>query len=132
MKVKINERLCPTLDSDYDRLYLRNDQTSTAGRKFVALKARKCEPKLDGPCESDAKIGKLLESLIWTYYMAVGTAKLDDQSNYGKNPIVPIDTFFKQFQCNLDSYRDDDINIHINNVRTRDSRFNVFAPYKSY
>ena len=63
----------------------------------MALKARKCDAKYDGPCKSDKDIERLLESLVWTYYMAVGTAKLADTANYGKNPLVPIDTFFKQF-----------------------------------
>ena len=78
LTTKINERLCPTLDEDYDRLFLKNDQTHTKERKFVALKARKCEPKLDGPCKSDAEIEELLSQLVWTYYMATGTAKLGD------------------------------------------------------
>ena len=99
LKQKINERLCPILDSDYDKLMLKNDQTHTGERKFVGIKARKCQPGVDdvdgNKCKSNEDIEKLLNNLIWTYYMAVGTAKLGDQSLYDKSPIVPIDTFFK-------------------------------------
>ena len=64
--------------------------------------------------------------------MAVGVAKLGDQSNYGKSPIVPIDTFFKQFTVSLNTYRDDDINVHTHHVKTKDERINVFKPFDHY
>ena len=60
LKTKINERLCPILNSDYDKLYLKNDQTHTKERKFVGIKARKCEPLLDGPCKTNEEIEELL------------------------------------------------------------------------
>ena len=64
--------------------------------------------------------------------MATGVAKLGDKSNYGKSPIVPIDTFFKQFQLNLDKYHDSNNFIHQNHVKTKDSRINIFEPYKHF
>ena len=72
-----------------------NDQTHTKYRKFPAIKIRKCQRDLDGPCKSDREIDDLLRSVLWTYYMAHGVARLGDSNNKKGNPIEPIDTFFK-------------------------------------
>ena len=64
--------------------------------------------------------------------MAVGEAKLGDKGNYGKSPIVPIDTFFKQFQLDLYKYHDNNNFIHQNHVKTKDSRINIFEKFRHF
>ena len=87
------------MDENYDKLKMKNDQPHTEERKYVTIKIRKCSEMLDGgeefppetkegyaeeerrriarrgrKCKSDAEITELLNSLVFTYYMATGVA----------------------------------------------------------
>ena len=111
---------------------MKNDQPHALERKYVGVKVRKCSEKLDGPCKPDKDITELLNSLVFTFYLATGVAQLGERSNYGKNPIKPVDNYFQQFQLSLDSYRDNNVLVRTNHIYTHDSRYNIFQNYKHF
>ena len=74
---------------------MKNDQPNTIERAYTALKIRKCNSKIDNVvCESDKKIQKLLDKLVFTIYFITGVAELGKPQNYNKNPIKPSDKFY--------------------------------------
>ena len=89
---KIKFRLCPIMNENYDRLFMKNDQPHTVERKYVTIKIRKCSEMIDGDeefppasekeaietrgrvCKNKTEIQDLLDNLVFTYYMATGVA----------------------------------------------------------
>ena len=85
------------------------------------MKIRKCNSKIDNVvCESDEKIQKLLDKLVFTIYFITGVAELGKPQNYNKNPIKPSDKFYQQFQLDMKSYRDNNNFLSTHHVETLD------------
>ena len=57
---------------------MKDDHPNTVERKFVAVKFRKCELGVEKVCKTNDEIEKLLEKLVFTFYIAVGVAELGD------------------------------------------------------
>ena len=86
---RIKFRLCPNIhDPNYKRLFMKYDQPNTVERAYTAMKIRRCNSTIDKiECASEAKISKLLDNLVFTFYFITGVAELGKKENYNKNPI---------------------------------------------
>ena len=66
VKTKSLYRLCPKHNEVYKKFMVKNSYTNTQNRYYFSINLRKCSTLIDKNCESEIKIGKFLNSVIFT------------------------------------------------------------------
>ena len=117
---RVNRRVCPDITSEDLHYMVKNSYSNTTERDSFSIEIRKC---LGDHCKNETEINSFLLDFYFTQYVLTRKIRFNS-NNYGLEPIQTIDRFFAQFQVSLDRYRDNNNDVRINYVSTKDKRGN--------
>ena len=74
----------------------------------------------------------MLKFFYFTLYYLDEDVEFANTDNFHKKPTTTMDLIHSQFQLDLNEYRDNNNFIKINNIETKDQRYNIFTDPKYF